>query len=152
MLKRYTGRVGMAVFLLGSLLAAAGCSDDVAPNESPMTLAPAAGDGQAGDAGEQLGDPLEVTVTRDDEPVADVEVEWLTSGGGSFNPDTSVTDEFGVAQTLWTLGSAEGQQLATARIVGSDAESVRFSAEAVEEAPPPPGGPQPPVAVRRPRR
>jgi hypothetical protein len=143
----------MAVSLLGSVLAAAGCSDDgdLAPNESPMTLAEAAGNGQAGEAGEQLGDPLQVTVTRDDEPVADAEVEWLTSGGGSFSPDTSLTDEFGVAQTLWTLGSAEGEQLATARLIGSDAEEVRFTAEAVQAAPPPPGGPQPPAAVRRPR-
>jgi hypothetical protein len=139
--------------VLGSLLVAAGCSDsgDVAPNEAPVTLAEGAGDGQAGTTGQQLGGPLEVTVTRDDEPVRDVEVAWLTSGGGSFSPDTSVTDEFGVAVTLWTLGPAEGQQFATARVVGSDAESVRFTAEAVEAAPPPPGGgPPPPVAVRRP--
>lgn len=152
MLKRYTRQVGMAVFLLGSLLVAAGCSDDgdVAPNESPMTLAEEAGNGQAGTAGQQLDEPLQVRVARDDEPVADAEVEWLTSGGGGFSPDTSVTDEFGVALTLWTLGSAEGQQLATARVIGSDAEEVRFTAEAVKAAPPPPDGP--PVAVRRPRR
>ncbi len=104
------------------------------------------GDNQAGLVGEPLPAPLRVIVTRDDEPVEDVEVVWNPGSNGSMSPETSTTDASGIAQTFWTLGTAPGQQNATARVPDSDQAPISFTAtaEAVPEGPPPP------VALRAP--
>jgi hypothetical protein len=136
-----------------ALLLAAGCSDDgdITPPEPAVIEATAEADGnnQTATVGERLPNPLRVLVTRDDEPVEGLEVRWITQQGGRFNPQTSVSDAEGVAETFWTLGDAEGQQRATARLVDGDQTPVEFTAVATEPPPPPPNG-GPPPALRAP--
>ena len=78
----------------------------------------AGGSAQLGDPGQTLGVPLRVRA-RDQRgaPMLGVRVQWAAAtGGGSVSPTQSETDANGEAQTIWTLGSVEGEQtvLATA--------------------------------------
>ena len=97
----------------------------------------ASGDGQVGFVGETLDDALRVIVTRDGQPVEDVEVQWLTTGG-TVSPGSSLTDATGIATSTWTLGPTPGDQTASARVVGAEGSPVDFTASAVMT--PPPGG------------
>jgi hypothetical protein len=138
---RHMTRFGTAAMLLGAIAFSAGCSgDDGGPSTSPLTIAPTEdenGDSQVGIVGDALELPLRVIVTRDEEPVEDVEVQWITTTGGSFNPGTSLTGPDGIATTIWTLGPGAGDQTASARVVGAEGSPVSFSALAID---PPPGG------------
>jgi len=153
--KQFRNRLTAAALVLGSFIVA-GCSgDDGGLNATPLTIAVTEeenGSGQVGQVGQQLDDELRVAVTRDGEPAADVEVQWVTSDGGSFSPGTSVTDAAGIATTLWTLGSEEGGQTANARLVGATGSPVPFSANALGVPTQPPGGPGGPPLSRRPVR
>lgn len=142
-------RAGLAAAAAGVFLSAVGCSDDETAPEPPLIVskAPAqSGDNQAGLVGEQLPFALRVIVTRNDEPVEDVEVVWNAGGNGSMTPENSTTDANGVAESFWTLGPAPGQQSATARAPESDQAPISFTATA-EAAP---EGPPPPTALRAP--
>lgn len=141
-------RAGLAAAAAGGFLSAVGCSDDETAPEPPLILAkaPQSGDNQAALVGEQLPFALRVVVTRDDEPVEDVEVVWNAGGNGSMTPESSTTDANGIAESFWTLGTAPGQQSATARAPESDQAPISFTATA-EAAP---EGPPPPTALRAP--
>ncbi|MBA3260542.1 MAG: Ig-like domain-containing protein [Gemmatimonadales bacterium] len=148
--KQFRIRLTAAALVLGSFMVA-GCSDDGGLNATPLSIAATeeeSGSGQTGQAGQQLDAELRVIVTRDGEPEADVEVQWLTANRGSFSPGTSVTDASGIATTLWTLGPDEGGQSANARLVGATGSPVPFSANALGVPNPPPGGDGPPLANR----
>jgi hypothetical protein len=70
-----------------------------------------------GPPGQPLAAPLIVRVLdAGGGPVPDVEVAFTTTHGGSFSPATTITGTDGRAQTIWTLGSAAGQQMATATV------------------------------------
>ena len=133
-------QIGTAALLLGAAVLSSGCSsDDGGPSLSTLTIAPTEndnGDSQAGTVGDPLDVPLRVIVTRDDQPVPDVDVQWLTTSGGSFEPATSVTGSDGIASTAWTLGATSGSQTATARVPGAEGSPVTFPALATD----PPGG------------
>lgn len=75
-----------------------------------------AGDLQTGVAGSALPTPLAVVISDIfGNPIAGVTVNWsVTSGGGSFDVPSSVTDASGQASAVWTLGTGTGEQLATA--------------------------------------
>ncbi|HWE42842.1 MAG TPA: Ig-like domain-containing protein [Gemmatimonadaceae bacterium] len=68
----------------------------------------ASSDGQAGDPGQPLAQPIAVTV-RDahDNPVPNVSVSFSTASG-SANPATATTTSTGQANTTWTLGTTAG--------------------------------------------
>lgn len=148
--KQFRKRLTAAALALGSFMVA-GCSGDGGLSATPLAIAVTEeenGSGQTGRVGQQLDAELRVTVTRDGGPEADVEVQWITTNGGSFSPGTSVTDESGIATTLWTLGPDEGSQSANARLVGATGSPVSFNANALGVPDPPPGG-GPPLARRR---
>lgn len=93
------------------------------------------GDAQQGPAGAALAQALVVRV-RDQrgEPMAQVEVAWLaTKGGGSLSPAAAVTDAEGLARSGWTLGTAVGENEASATVAGI--APVGFTAVAVAGAP-----------------
>lgn len=148
---RCMARIGTLALLFGVAGAAAGCSDDSGTNPTPMALAQtedASGDGQVGFVGQTLDDALRVIVTRDGQPVEDVEVQWLTTGG-TVSPGSSLTDATGIATSTWTLGPTPGDQTASARVVGAEGSPVDFTASAVM-APPPGGGGGDPEPLRIP--
>ena len=131
----------------GLVLAASilSCGDDdnnTAPEPTP-TLAQAptkSGDQQQGPVGEQLASTLRVLVTIDGAPVPDQTVEWSASGNGSVSPTSSETDEEGIAETNWTLGTAVGAQTATATLDDATGSPVTFTATATSPEGPPPAG------------
>ena len=88
------------------------------------------GSGQSGLVGGLLRDSLFVRVTdRGQNPVSGVTVQWVvTSGGGSANPITAVSDKRGLAATRWTLGSLVGAQTMEARAGTLSGSPVIFNA------------------------
>src|SRR5205085_12496936 len=105
--------------LVLALAIPAGCITQPEPYTPAVDrLIVAGGVAQVGDPGQVLGVPLRVRV-RDQRglPLAGVPIQWAAAtGGGTVNPAQSSTDANGEAQTVWTLGGAEGEQtvLATA--------------------------------------
>jgi plastocyanin len=129
-----TGLAGMAALTLVSL---SGCNSggDSGPSEPPVTIVKAptkSGDGQTGVVGEALVSPLQVLVTRDGEPAQNVEVQWTAGNEGSMNPETSESNEDGIAQSAWILGPETGTQSASARVTDAIGSPVSFTAEAEE--------------------
>jgi plastocyanin len=121
----------VGVFVVGALLAiAAACGDDDGgPSETLDIEKPTlqSGDQQTGPAGEPLGDPLRVLITRDGEPVEGVDVEWSVGQGGSLD-DEQPSDEEGIASVVWTLGPDVGEQEATATLDGADGSPLGYTA------------------------
>lgn len=102
----------------------------------PLAGEPYAGDGQTALIGQTLATPLSIRVTSEhcddgvDCPIAGVPVTFtVSSGGGSVDPVTALTNADGVASTLWTLGSAEGGQ--TVEATGPGFGPVVFGATGV---------------------
>lgn len=117
-------------FGIGALVWLAGaCGDDEGPSDTFDIEKPTleSGDQQTGPTGEALADPLRVLITRDGEPVADVDVDWSVGGGGSLS-DEQVSDEEGIASVVWTLGSEVGEQEATASLDGADGSPLTYTA------------------------
>ena len=92
-----------------SFFAATACSDSpAAPTSGPAAFVDVvAGDDQTGTVGAQLPLPVIVFVTdAEDRPVRNQAVTFaVMSGGGSVDQASAVTDEFGLAQVRWTLGT-----------------------------------------------
>jgi Bacterial Ig-like domain (group 1)/Carboxypeptidase regulatory-like domain len=64
-------------------------------------------------------------------PVAGVSVTFASNRDASVSPETAVTNEQGLAQVSWTLGSTANVQYSlTARVESSSLPAVRFSATA----------------------
>jgi hypothetical protein len=98
---------------------------------APARLEKLAGDAQQGAAASQLPLPLVVRVTdANGNPVAGASVAWRCSYGGSAAPAVSVTDVSGEARATWLLGPGAGAQAVEARVEGSEAAAVQFSANA----------------------
>jgi plastocyanin len=130
-----SSQLRLAVVLLAPFAALVGCNSsdgDSGPNESPVTIAKAtkSGDGQTGTTGQALFTPLQVLITRDGEPVQDVEVEWTAGNDGSMSPSTSESNEDGIAEASWTLGPEPGTHAASARVTNGIGSPVQFTAEA----------------------
>ena len=142
-------RRGVGVLVVGSLvwLGAACSGDDGGPGESPLVIekpATKSGDQQFGPVGTALGNPLRVLITRDGEPVEDVDVEWTAGQGGSLS-DEQESDADGIASVVWTLGPEQGTHAATASVSGADGSPLTYTATATSGGGPPPG---PTVQVR----
>lgn len=99
----------------------------VAPVPSAVTVF--SGNGQSGTPGAALTLPLVAKViAQDNGPVVGARVTFAAStGGGSVNPTSALTDMNGLAQTTATLGST-GSNSYTASVTGLS--SVSFSANA----------------------
>ena len=94
------------------------------------------GDDQVGPVNSALADSLVVKATDAlGNPVANVEVTWTVSGGGSIEPVTVVTGTDGLAAAERVLGSAAGPQTAQASVEGFTGSPVTFSHTAVPANP-----------------
>lgn len=82
----------------------------------PTGIEGVSGEGQVGEVGTALPEPLLVRVfDRHNEGVADVPVVFSADAeGAGFDTDTVRTDTLGVASNAWTLGGRAGEQTATA--------------------------------------
>ncbi|HET7631505.1 MAG TPA: Ig-like domain-containing protein [Gemmatimonadaceae bacterium] len=82
----------------------------------PSSIARQSGNAQTAGVASALPNPL-VVLVRDagSHPVPGIKITWtVIAGGGSVNPDSSVTDSAGQASTTLTLGTAAGQDSVTA--------------------------------------
>ena len=136
-------RRGVGVLAIVSLvwLGVACSDDDQGPGQSPLDIekpATKSGDGQNGPVSTALGNPLRVLITRDGEPVEDVDVDWSAGQGGSLSDELS-SDAEGIASVVWTLGPDVGQQTATATVQDADGSPLTYTATGTTGNPPPPG-------------
>ena len=90
------------------------------------------GDGQRGDADKELRNPLVARVVdASGRPVPGVTVRWMTTDGGRFTPEFTVSDADGLVSTRWRLGKREGTQRATLHAIGF--EPLPFTATAEDD-------------------
>jgi len=111
-----------------------GPTDQVTLNVLPRatTIALQSGSGQSGLVGNSLANPLVALVTAGDGiGVGGVTVTFaVASGGGSVGTATVVTDNAGLAQTSWKLGSTVGTQTVTASAGTLAGSPVTYTATA----------------------
>ena len=102
---------------------------------APAELTKMRGEGQSGAAGSALSDTLAVRVTdAHGNPIRGVAVTWtVSSGGGAVSVLAPSTDSAGGSRAVWTLGTAAGENIVTARVDGVPA--VTFTATATPGAP-----------------
>jgi Big-like domain-containing protein len=96
------------------------------------------GNAQAGAPSSMLPDSIVVKVTDSTgSPLAGEQVEFApVTSGAAVTPQTSTTDENGLAGARWVLGPAAGPQEVIAHVVGgSDQLKVRFIASAEAGSP-----------------
>ncbi len=97
----------------------------------PSQILIVSGDGQRGEGGKRLREPLVVLVLDSaDIPVPGVFVVWTTSDG-SITPTLATTRADGTSEARWRLKDDEGAQSASAFTLG--AGSVTFRAMAVDQ-------------------
>ena len=102
------------------------------------TLEQGSGDGQSGETGHHLTDPLIVTVLDQyGNPLSGVTVSFsVTPTDGVLSPASVDTDSDGEVSTLLQLGGTAGPYTVTASVPGLS--SVTFTATATAPPPPPP--------------
>ena len=95
---------------------------------SGSVLVGVSGDDQTGPVNSALADSLVVKATDAlGNPVANVEVTWSVSGGGSISPVTVLTGADGLAAAERVLGPTAGAQSAQATVEGFTGSPVEFS-------------------------
>src|SRR5215208_936160 len=122
----------------GAGVLAVSCGGDGGSNEPPpsgITIAAIDGDGQEAIVGQELGQPLVVTVTDGDVASVGSTVTWSATGGGSVSPTSATTDASGNASTTWTLGTTAGLQTAQATLSGASGSPASFTATAFSDQP-----------------
>ena len=104
-------------------------------DKTPHSLTKVSGDGQGGQAGEQLAKPFVVSVLdQDGSAFAGAVVTFsITAGGGTLSAATVTTDANGRAATRLTLGSQPGTNTVEATVEGLEPEP--FTATAVVQTP-----------------
>jgi hypothetical protein len=129
------------IALAAGLLLPAGiyaCGDLLQEPESGIatrfTLIPLSGDDQTGPAGAALPQPLRARITSlEAEEIERLRVEWVVlEGNGRVEPRNSFTNEDGIAQTTWILGSSPRKQRVMARF---DGDTAVFEADLCEVCP-----------------
>ena len=101
----------------------------------PHSLTKVSGDGQQGQAGEQLAKPFLVLVLdEDDAAIAGAVITFtVTGGGGTMSSTTAMTNSSGRAARTLTLGDEPGTNTVDVSVAGLD--PVTFTATAVGEEP-----------------
>jgi len=131
----------VAVLALAAIL---GCGDDLTlPSSSGngVDLSIVGGNGQTGVVGQELPDPLVVSVQSGGAPIPGHEVAFSVAGdaaAGRLEPDTAVTGPDGRAVTRWVLGPQAGPYQVEARLVVSEPEpppTALFEADAIPGEP-----------------
>lgn len=108
---RILGGVLIPVLLLAASCGRDASSPPLAPEEAApggeATLSIVSGNGQLGDPGTPLEEPVVVRVTDGGRPLAGAPVRWrLSEGGGRLADAAAVTDAEGYARATWILGDA----------------------------------------------
>jgi hypothetical protein len=106
--KRWNCRALMAA----AVLALGSCERPLGPpSPGQLALQVVSGDQQRGEAGQELAQPLVVKVTRANGSSVRGQILnfRVVSGGGSVFGGTEITDNSGMAQELWTLGTQAGE-------------------------------------------
>ena len=130
-------------FLATLLLATVACGSDLAlPSDSGegVDVSVVGGNGQTGVVGQELAEPLVVSVQAGATPIPGHQVAFIVTGDGAgrLEPDTAVSDSEGRAVAHWVLGSAAGSYAVEARLVVSDPQpppTAIFEADAVAGQP-----------------
>src|SRR6266852_7548282 len=101
----------MRRILFAALFIAACTNDATGPSALGLSFSVVSGDGQSGVAGQPLQNPVVIQATDSrGRPQKNLQVSFvITSGGGSANPASARTDQNGLAQTSWTLGTSVAQ-------------------------------------------
>jgi hypothetical protein len=112
-----------------------GGDDLVLPDQPPGTLEVVQGNGQQGSTGVALANPLILRLTDEEGTgIPNRTVVWTaSSGSGSINPSTGMTDADGFASAEWTLGPLPGVQRVSAQV--PDIGAVTFTARNTDEGP-----------------
>ena len=99
-----------------------------------FTITVVSGDDQAGPAGAALTHPLRAQVASlNAEGIERLRVEWVVlEGNGRVEPRNSFTDDNGIAETTWILGSSPSRQRVMALFAG---DSALFGANVCEVCP-----------------
>lgn len=132
-MQRRSGRGWTVLVPVFAAMFIASCGKDVGTGPRIATLAAVSGGGQQAPGGTTLPQPLVVRAEdQSGAPVPGVTVNWsATSGGGSVNPSTSVTNDDGLAITLVTLGTTVGANTFSAALGQSDPIVFSVTATAV---------------------
>lgn len=124
--------------LLGALVlagAAPGCGDLLQEPDTGIAnltdLIRVSGNGQSGEPGTTLPQPIRVRVVLEDgQSTEGLWVEWVVvEGGGRVSPRQTFADEEGIVETSWTLGPGPGRQRIQARFAD---EVEAFDAQTVD--------------------
>jgi len=105
-----------------ALFVAAACSSDKGTNggdhSTPAAIAISGGNNQVGTPSTTLATPISARVTNaQGNPLPGQSVSFaVTRGSGTLTASTAMTDNNGVAQTMWTLGSGAVRQEVAATV------------------------------------
>lgn len=115
----------------------AACGDGgTEPGDNSLSVAVQSGDAQFGSPSTTVLDPLQVVVidplTKDAREGVTVTWNVVSGNGALLSPQSSETDENGVATTTLRLGSALGEYIVEARTAKLIGQPARFRARAVE--------------------
>lgn len=123
------GLVRGSVPVVAELLTGPTDTSSVLVQPLPAAIKVSAGDGQTAPAGGTLSSPIEVEVTADD--LLGVEAVLVVfeadDPNGTLSVDSVLTDPFGKARAVWTLGPATGNLTARA-VVPAIADTAHISA------------------------
>jgi hypothetical protein len=139
---RFNPGLGLLMVSL-AWLAACGGGDLGLPSSSGegVSLSIVDGNGQTGTVGQELPDPLVVSVQSGGSPIPGHEVAFILAGdpaGGVLEPDTAVTGDDGRAITHLVLGPEAGPYAVEARLVVAEPDPppvAVFEASAVAGEP-----------------
>ncbi len=109
----------LRIAALLALSATLSCKDSgTGPKPTPSIVQLVSGNNQEATAGSELPNPLMVEVLdAKGNAVGGQRVEWsVTAGGGSVDPAASITNSSGIARTFFRLGTAAGENRATAKV------------------------------------
>jgi hypothetical protein len=124
----------VASFVAFTLLAACGGGEQAAPRIPTVAANVSGAPGSGLLVGAAVASPLRIRVTdASGRAVPGTAVTWAATGGGSVVATTQATDNQGVAEARWTLGTGAGEQSATATAAGLP--PVVFTTTAGPESP-----------------
>ena len=105
------------IAMVAAAIAGTGCGDllqepDTGFSKLTLRLEEVSGNDQTGTAGSALAQPVRVRILGAGEaPIPRLRIEWLViDGSGTSEPRDTFSDENGVAETTWILGSESGHQ------------------------------------------
>src|SRR5437899_1603147 len=115
---------GALCFAIGAgFMGIVACESPAGPNAQPPAAAVSvvSGNGQVGQTGQTLSDPLAVRVASSSGvAVKGATVNFsVTAGTATVSPSSATTDSLGIAKTVVTLGASPGTITISAAVVGT---------------------------------